>query len=322
LSAVPALFPQNHIQEPDGIRLRYDASLPKRTKPKEKSPRAQSDDPALWEMVRMLAERANMPMPRVYVSPAAAPNAFATGRNPRHSAVCVTVGLRQLLNDEELAGVVAHELAHVRHRDILISTVAAVVAGAITVLAYMAFFFGGDDDEGSPLVGLLMIIFAPMAAGLIQMAISRSREYEADRAAAELVGSPRGLARALQKLAHGSSRIPLAVPDVQTNMFIVAPLTGHRAAKLFMTHPPRRKPRRPTHGHGQIIHRSHPPRGATLPVVPCSYAQRRGMPRTPSGTILPRASILTGTGGSRVGAARTNRPKRPIWSCSSTAGGV
>ncbi len=197
----------------------------------------QADDPPLWEMVRMLSERANMPMPRVYISPTAAPNAFATGRNPRHSAVCVTAGLRQLLNDEELAGVVAHELAHVKHRDILISTIAAVVAGAITVLAYMAYFFGGDDDERNPFVGLLMILFAPMAAGLIQMAISRSREFEADRAGAELVGSPRGLARALEKLAYGNSKIPLAVPDVQSNMFIVAPLTGRRFANLFTTHP-------------------------------------------------------------------------------------
>jgi len=198
---------------------------------------SRDDDPALWEMVRMLSERAGLPMPAVYISPAAAPNAFATGRNPRHSAVCVTAGLRKILNDEELAGVVAHELSHVQHRDILISTVAAVIGGAISVLAYIAIFAGGDDDR-NPLVGLLLLIFGPMAAGLIQMAISRSREYEADRRGAELVGSPRGLARALEKLAHGSSRIPLAVPETQSNMFIVAPFTGKKMAKMFMTHPP------------------------------------------------------------------------------------
>ncbi len=200
---------------------------------------SRDDDPALWELVKTLSERAGLPMPRVYISAAAAPNAFATGRNPRHSAVCVTMGLRQMLNDEELAGVVAHELAHVKHRDILIGTIASVVAGAITWLAYMAMFFGGGDRRSrSPLIGILLILLAPIAAGLIQMAISRSREYEADRRGAEWVGSPRGLARALEKLAHGSSRIPLAVSDAQANMFIVAPFTGRKAARLFMTHPP------------------------------------------------------------------------------------
>jgi heat shock protein HtpX len=200
---------------------------------------SRQDDPALWETVAALAERANLPMPRVYISPAAAPNAFATGRNPRHSAVCVTAGLRQMLSRDELAGVIAHELAHIRHRDILISTVAAVVAGAITVLGYLAFWFGGsDDDDGNPLVALLLIILAPIAASLIQLAISRSREYEADRCGAELAGSPCGLADALRKLHAASRRIPLPVPDSQSNMFIVAPLTGRRAAKLFMTHPP------------------------------------------------------------------------------------
>ena len=201
---------------------------------------SREDDPALWEMVRMLAERAGLPMPRVYVSPAAAPNAFATGRNPHHAAVCVTAGLRQLLNDEELAGVVAHELSHVKNRDILISAVATVIASAISYLAYMALWFGGGRDrrQGNALVALLLVVLAPLAAGLIQMAISRSREYEADRTGAELVGSPRGLARALEKLARGSSQIPLAVPDAQSNMFIVAPLTGRRLARMFATHPP------------------------------------------------------------------------------------
>ncbi len=200
---------------------------------------SRDDDPGLWEMVRMLAERANLPMPRVYVSPASAPNAFATGRNPHHAAVCVTVGLRRMLNDEELAGVVAHELSHVKNRDILISAIATVIASAISYLAYMALWFGGgDDDDRNPLVGLLLVLVAPIAAGLIQMAISRSREFEADRTGAELVGSPRGLARALEKLHQGSSQIPLAVPDAQANMFIVAPLTGRKMARMFSTHPP------------------------------------------------------------------------------------
>ncbi len=196
------------------------------------------DDPELWDTVHRLAERADLPAPRVCVSPAAAPNAFATGRNPKHSAVCVTAGLRRLLNERELAGVIAHELAHVKHRDVLISTIAAVVAGAITYLTYLALFFGGDDDEGGPLVALAMMILAPIAAGLIQAAISRSREYEADRSGAEIAGSPRGLADALNKLNAASRQVPLKVPDSQSNMFIVAPLTGGRAAKLFMTHPP------------------------------------------------------------------------------------
>ncbi|MBM4039053.1 MAG: protease HtpX [Planctomycetes bacterium] len=201
----------------------------------------ESDDPVLWRQVASLSRRANLPMPRVYVSPTPAPNAFATGRGPRHSAVCVTAGLRQLLNEQELAGVIAHELAHIKHRDILISTIAAIIAGAISYLAYMAMWFGGgrdDEDSPSPLVGLLLMIFAPLAAMLIQMAISRSREYEADRFGAELAGSPRGLARALEKLEHGASQIPLPVMDAQRNMFIVEPLTGMKVARLFMTHPP------------------------------------------------------------------------------------
>lgn len=203
---------------------------------------APEDDPALYEMVRVLAERAGIPTPRVYMSPAQAPNAFATGRGPRHSAVCVTAGLRRMLNDEELAGVVAHELSHVKHRDILISTVAAIMAGAIAAISRMAFWFGlggRNRREGNPLIALLLLIFAPIAAMLIQMAISRSREFEADRRGAELVGSPRGLARALEKLHHGNSQIPLAVPETQANMFIVAPFAGgKKIARMFMTHPP------------------------------------------------------------------------------------
>ena len=196
-----------------------------------------SDDPSLWGIVEQLSQRAGLPMPRVYISPAAAPNAFATGRGPRHSAVCVTAGLRQMLNDEELRGVIAHELSHVKNRDILISTIAAIMAGAISWLAYMA-MWGNDDRRGNPLVALLLMILAPLAAGLIQMAISRSREFEADRSGAELVGDPRGLARSLQKLDAASRRIPLPVPDAQSSLFIVQPLTGSSMAKLFSTHPP------------------------------------------------------------------------------------
>ncbi|MCD6304417.1 MAG: zinc metalloprotease HtpX, partial [Planctomycetes bacterium] len=199
----------------------------------------ESDDPVLWRTVERLADRAGLPMPRVYISPAAAPNAFATGRGPRHSAICVTAGLRQMLDEEELAGVIGHELAHVRHYDMLIGTMAAIIAGAISWVAYLAFWFGGsDDDEGNPLVALLLMILAPIAAGLIQMAISRSREYEADRLGAELAGSPLGLARALGKLDAASRRIPLPVPEAQSSLFIVHPLTGRKIARLFMSHPP------------------------------------------------------------------------------------
>jgi heat shock protein HtpX len=196
------------------------------------------DDPVLWDAVERLAERAGLPRPRVCISPATAPNAFATGRSPKHSAVCVTAGLRQMLTDRELEGVLAHELSHIKHRDILIGTVAAVVAGAITWVTYLAFWFGGDDDDGSPIVAILMMILAPIAAALIQMAISRSREFEADRSGAEIAGNPNGLASALGKLHSASRRVPLPVSDAQSNLFIVAPLTGRSAAKLFMTHPP------------------------------------------------------------------------------------
>jgi heat shock protein HtpX len=203
------------------------------------------DDPKLWDMVDRLCGQAQLPMPKVYVSPAAAPNAFATGRNPHHSAVCVTEGLRRILNEKELAGVIAHELSHIKNRDILISTIAATIAGAISYLAHMAFFFGGgrrDDREGgNPLIALLILILAPIAAMLIQLAISRSREYQADASGAELTGEPDGLARALEKLSNASKQIPLPVSNAQANMFIVAPLTGEEMASLFMTHPPIKK---------------------------------------------------------------------------------
>ena len=198
---------------------------------------SRQEDPLLWDTVQVLAKRAGLPMPRVYISPAPAPNAFATGRGPRHSAVCVTVGLRQMLTHEELEGVIAHELAHIKHRDILISTIAAVVAGAVSWVTYL-FFWGGGSRRTNPLVALLLLILAPIAATLIQMAISRSREFEADRLGAKLAGTGHGLAMALQKLETASRRIPLQVPDAQSNMFIVAPLTGSDMAKFFRTHPP------------------------------------------------------------------------------------
>lgn len=199
---------------------------------------SQDDDPVLWEIVKRLAARVGLPMPRVYISPAQAPNAFATGRGPHHSAVCVTQGLREMLDDDELEGVLAHELSHIKHRDILISTMTAIVAGAISWLSYLALWSGGGRNRRSnPLVALLLLVFAPLAATLIQLAISRSREFEADRLGAETIGSGRPLANALRKLESANKKIPLPVPDTQRNMFIVEPLTGSGFTKIFMTHP-------------------------------------------------------------------------------------
>ncbi len=197
------------------------------------------DDPVFWDITERLSRKAGLPMPRLYISPAMAPNAFATGRGPNHSAVCVTAGLRNILNKDELEGVIAHELTHVKHRDILISTVVAVFAGAISWLSYIAMWGGGDRDRrGNPLILLVLMILAPMAAMLIQLAISRSREYEADRGGADMTGTGRGLASALSKLEQAGKQIPLPVPDSQRSMFIVEPLTGSGISKLFMTHPP------------------------------------------------------------------------------------
>jgi heat shock protein HtpX len=199
---------------------------------------SEEDDPGLWNTVARLAGRAGLPMPRVYVSPAAAPNAFATGRGPRHSPVCVTAGLREMLDEYELEGVIAHELSHIKHRDILISTVAAIVAGAISWISDLAFWGGGSRDRrANPLIAMLLLILAPLAATLIRLAISRSREFEADRLGAELTGAGRGLAHALAKLESANRWIPLHVPNSQSNMFIVQPFTGSAVARLFMTHP-------------------------------------------------------------------------------------
>lgn len=204
----------------------------------EASPGSHND---LIEMVQRLSENARLPMPRVYICPQEAPNAFATGRNPKHAAVAVTQGALQLLTYEELEGVMAHELAHVKNRDTLTSTIAAVIAGAISMLAYMGMWFGGGGNsrEGHPIAAILMMLLAPFAAMLIQMAISRSREYVADADGARIAGTPLGLVSALRKLDAYGKRIPMDTPmPTQNHMFIVEPLLGGQAfAKLFSTHP-------------------------------------------------------------------------------------
>lgn len=201
-------------------------------------------DHPLYQIVAPLAERANMPMPRVYVSPQPAPNAFATGRNPKNSAVCATEGLLQLLDRNEVAGVMAHELAHVKNRDILIASVAATIGAAISVLGYMMMFSGPRDEEegGSPLGaigGLLVLILGPIAAGLIQAAISRSREFNADKVGAEICGNPMYLATALEKVHYGAARIPMAGNPAYNALMIAEPRNMVQSmAKLFATHPP------------------------------------------------------------------------------------
>ena len=202
--------------------------------------------PKLFDVVERLTQRAGIPMPRLYVIPSPTPNAFATGRDPKHAAVAVTEGALQILNEEELTGVIAHELAHVKNRDILIQSVAATIGGAITMLAQWAQFaaiFGGggsgsDDRRGGGLGLLFMAIVAPIAAVLIQMGISRSREYVADASGAKFAGSSRGLASALLKLDDFSKRRPMNASPTTAHMFIVNPLTGGGIAKLFSTHPP------------------------------------------------------------------------------------
>ncbi len=201
--------------------------------------------PELYSIVRRLAQKAEIPMPKVYIMNADQPNAFATGRNPGHAAVAVTTGIMRILSREELEGVIGHELAHVKHRDILISTIAATIAGAISYLAQMAqwaMIFGGgrrdDDGDGSPVAALVMMIVGPIAAMLIQMAISRSREYSADEGGARIAGNPRHLADALKKLHMASQRIPLQASPATSHMFIVNPLSGGGIIKLFSTHPP------------------------------------------------------------------------------------
>ncbi len=204
----------------------------------------EAEAPVLYRIVRRLSQKAGIPMPKVYIIPDMSPNAFATGRNPNHATVAATEGIMQLLTEEELSGVMAHELAHVMHRDILIATVAATIAGAISYLAQMAqwaLIFGGgrrDDDDGSPVASLVMMIVAPIAAMLIQMAISRSREFSADEGGAMLNGNPMALANALRKLEKGTQMIPMQASPATSHMLIVNPFRGGGIVKLFSTHPP------------------------------------------------------------------------------------
>lgn len=205
---------------------------------------SEAEAPELHRIVRELSIRAGVPMPKVYTIDNNTPNAFATGRNPEHAAVAVTTGIMNLLARDELSGVLGHELAHIKHRDILIGTIAATVAGAISMLANMAqwtMMFGGRRDEregGHPLMAIVMMIFAPIAAMLIQMAISRSREYLADEGGAKISGNPLSLARALGKLQRGVQIMPMNANPATAHMFIVNPLTGGGLLALFSTHPP------------------------------------------------------------------------------------
>jgi len=199
--------------------------------------------PQFHHMVSELAQRAGLPMPRVYLIQEDAPNAFATGRNPQHAAVAATTGILRLLSERELRGVMAHELAHVKHRDILISTVSATMAGAISMLANFAMLFGGRDSEGrstNPIAQIAVMLLAPIAASLIQMAISRAREFEADRGGAEISGDPQALASALQKIHHYARGIPLETAERHpetAQMMIMNPLSGGGLRGLFSTHP-------------------------------------------------------------------------------------
>ena len=199
--------------------------------------------PGFYRMVRELAQRADLPMPRVYIIDEQAPNAFATGRNPQHAAVAATTGIIRVLSERELRGVMAHELAHVKHRDILISTISATMAGAISMLANFAMMFGSRDSEGrptNPIASIAIMILAPLAASLIQMAISRAREFEADRGGAEISGDPRALASALDKIHRYARGIPLEATERHpetAQMMIVNPLSGGGLRGLFSTHP-------------------------------------------------------------------------------------
>ena len=205
----------------------------------------EAEAPDLYSIVRSLVQKAGMPMPKVYMMDQEQPNAFATGRNPTHAAVAVTTGIMRILTREELQGVIGHELSHIKNRDILISTIAATIAGAISYLAQMAqwaMIFGGhrgaDDEGGSPIAAFVMMIVGPIAAMIIQMAISRSREYAADSGGAEIAGNPRYLAGALRKLHMASQKIPMHANPATSHMFIVNPFSGGGIVKLFSTHPP------------------------------------------------------------------------------------
>ena len=205
-------------------------------------PVSREDLPRVYSVVERLTQKIGLPMPKIYVIPMDSPNAFATGRNPNHASVAVTQGILNLLSDEELEGVLAHELGHVRNRDILISSIAATLAGAVTYLARFGMFFGGmgdrDERRGGGMGGLLMLIVAPIAAMLIQLAVSRSREYEADHTGAGFTGNPYALASALAKLDAYSRRVPMMATPSTAHLFIVQPLLGMNFGNLFSTHPP------------------------------------------------------------------------------------
>src|SRR6266480_5766255 len=197
--------------------------------------------PRVYEVVERMTQRIGLPMPKIYVIPTDSPNAFATGRNPSHASVAVTQGILNLLNDEELEGVLAHELGHVRNRDILISSIAATLAGAITFLARFGLFFGGgdrDERRGGGIGALLMLILAPIAAMLIQLAVSRSREYQADATGGHFTGNTYALASALSKLDVYSKRLPLQATPSTAHLFIIQPFLGMNLMSLFQTHPP------------------------------------------------------------------------------------
>ncbi len=201
-------------------------------------PVSEQEAPGLYQMIRDLTTRAGVPMPSLYMIPQAQPNAFATGRSPDRSAVALTQGIVELLSEDELRGVVAHELAHIRNRDILIQSVAATIGGAITYLAYMMMWFGGDSDSPIGLVGsLAMVILAPIAATIVQLAISRQREYSADATGADICGNPESLASALLRLEEGAKAIPMQVNQASEPLYIVKPIRGGMAG-LFSTHPP------------------------------------------------------------------------------------
>ena len=202
-------------------------------------PISESEAPRLYQIVRDLCTRADLPMPRLYMIPADQPNAFATGRNPKHSAVAVTRGITKLLSEDELRGVLAHELSHVKHRDILIQSVAATIGAAITYLGYMLLWFGGDDDSPLGLVAsLALVLLAPIAATIIQLSISRQREYAADAGGAAISGNPESLASALLRLEEGAKQMPMQVNQAAEPLYIVKPFSGKGLANLFSTHPP------------------------------------------------------------------------------------
>jgi heat shock protein HtpX len=202
-------------------------------------PVTEQEDPRLYQMVRDLTTRAGLPMPKLYVIPQEQPNAFATGRNPKHSAVAVTAGIRKLLTEDELRGVLAHELGHVRNHDILLTSVVASIASAITWIGYLVLFIGGDDDSPLGIIGpLLLWLLAPIAAAIIQLAISRQREYSADATGAEICGNPESLASALLRLESGAQAVPMQVNQATEPLYIVKPFKGGGIASLFSTHPP------------------------------------------------------------------------------------